>query len=62
MHDEVDVGVDDVVVTVGAGAGVVVIVMVVLEVVSSLQPNQPGVLHMEVDDVVVIVVLLCAWL
>lgn len=60
MHDEVDVGVDDVVVTVGAGAGVVVIVMVVVEVVSSLQPNQPGVLHIEVDDVVVIVVLLCA--
>ena len=37
-----------------------VIVMVVVEVVSSLQPNQPGVLHIEVDDVVVIVVLLCA--
>jgi hypothetical protein len=60
LHDEVDVGVDDVVVTVGAGAGVVVIVMVVVEVVSSLQPNQPGVLHIEVDDVVAIVVLLCA--
>jgi hypothetical protein len=59
LHDEVDVGVDDVVVTVGAGAGVVVIVMVVDEVVSSRQPNQPGVLHVEVDDVVVSVVLLC---
>lgn len=59
MHDEVEVGVDEVVVTVGAGAGVVVIVMVVDVVSSSLQPNQPGVLHVEVDDVVVIVVLVC---
>ena len=59
MHDEVDVGVNDVLVTVGAGAGVVVIVMVVEEVVSSLQPNQPGVLQVDVDDVVVIVILLC---
>jgi hypothetical protein len=59
LHDEVEVGVDDVVVTVGAGAGVVVIVMVVEVVVSSRQPNQPGVLHVDVDDVVVMVVLLC---
>jgi hypothetical protein len=48
-----------VVVTVGAGAGVVeVIVEVVDVVVSSLHPNQPGVLQVEVDDVVVLVVLL----
>lgn len=59
LHDEVEVGVDEVVVAEGTGASVVVIVMVVDVVSSSLQPNQPGVLHVEVDDVVVIVVLLC---
>jgi hypothetical protein len=56
----VDVGDDEVVVAVGAGAGrVEVVVKVVDVVVSSLQPNQPGVLHVEVVDVDVLVVLLC---
>jgi hypothetical protein len=55
-----DVVVDDneVVVAVGAGAGVVVwdVVFVVVSS-SSLQPNQPGVLHVEVDEVLVLVVV-----
>jgi hypothetical protein len=60
LHDEVDVGDDEVDVTVGAGAGSVEVVFTVVDVVvSSLQPNQPGVLHVEVDDVDVLVVLLC---
>lgn len=53
VHVVVDVGVGlDVVVTVGAGEDLLVVVT------SSLQPNQPGVLHVEVEDVVVVVVLL----
>jgi hypothetical protein len=55
-QDDVDVGEDEVVVTVGAGAGVVEcdVLDVVFSPLSSLQPNQPGVLHVEVDDVEVV--------
>ena len=53
-------GEDDVVVAVGAGDGTVEVIFRVVDVVvSSLQPNQPGVLHVEVDEVDVLVVLLC---
>ena len=51
-------------VVVGLGVGWEVVVTVGIEedllvvVTSSLQPNQPGVLHVEVEDVVVVVVLL----
>lgn len=55
MHEDVDVGgEDEVVVAVGAGAGVVVcedFVVVVGSPLSSLQPNQPGVLQVDVEDV-----------
>jgi hypothetical protein len=55
-HDDVDVGEDKVVVKVGAGTGVVEcdVLDVVFSPLSSLQPNQPGVLHVEVDDVEVV--------
>ena len=57
LHDEAVVGADEVVVTVGAGAGDVLCEISVVEVsVSSLQPNQPGVLHVDVDEVVMVVV------
>lgn len=50
---EVDVGKDEVVVMVGAGAGAGVLegleAVVVVEVISSLHPNQPGVLHVDVE-------------
>lgn len=50
-----DVGDEDVVVTVGAGAGVVdedlEVEEDVVESSPSLQPNQPGVLHVDVEDV-----------
>jgi hypothetical protein len=55
-HEEVDVGLEDVVVAVGAGLGVVLCdeeeddVVVFLSPLSSLQPNQPGVLHVDVED------------
>jgi hypothetical protein len=54
-HEEVDVGFEDVVVAVGAGLGVVLCededdVVVFLSPLSSLQPNQPGVLHVDVED------------
>ena len=58
LHDDVEVGDGLVVVTVGAGAAVVVYVFVVVIVTSSLQPNQPGVLQLDVVSVVVTVVLL----
>lgn len=58
LHDEVDVGDDEVVVTVGAGAGEVECLGfdVVFSPLSSLQPNQPGVLQVDddVDDVDVV--------
>lgn len=61
---EVDeVGDEEVVVTVGAGLGlatVVVMVDVSSEGSLSLQPNQPGVLHVDVDDVVVVLVVVVA--
>jgi hypothetical protein len=52
-HDDVAVGDDEVVVTVGAGARVVVCgdFEVVFSPLSSLQPNHPGVLHVDVEDV-----------
>ena len=55
-HDDVEVGVDEVVVAVGAAAGDVVcdVLDVVFSPLSSLQPNQPGVLHVDVDDVEVL--------
>ena len=65
-HEDVDVGVDHVVVAVGAGAvrlvrdGELVVVVVVVVVVvddSSRQPNQPGVMHVDVDRVDVLLVL-----
>jgi hypothetical protein len=49
----VDVGSDDVVVIVGAGAGVADCFVVAVVVTSSLQPNQPGVLHVDVELVLV---------
>jgi hypothetical protein len=56
LHEDVEVGEDDVVVKVGAGAGVVACEDFVVVVPSSpsLQPNQPGVLHDDVDDVEVV--------
>jgi hypothetical protein len=60
-QDDVEVGDDEVVVAVGAGAGVVLCEMweeveaVVFSPLSSLQPNQPGVLHVDVE----VVGLLC---
>jgi hypothetical protein len=53
-YSQVDVAVsdDEVVVAVGAGAGDVVCkVDVVFSPLSSLQPNQPGVLHVDVEEV-----------
>lgn len=62
LHDEVWVGDEEVVVSVGAGAGVALCDVLVVEVsVSSLQPNHPGVLHVDVDDVEVVVVLVCGF-
>jgi hypothetical protein len=51
-HDVVEVGDDEVVVAVGAGARVVVCAdfEVVFSPLSSLQPNQPGVLQVDVED------------
>lgn len=50
-------GAIEVVVAVGTGDGEVACTLDVVDVsVSSLQPNQPGVLHVEVDEVVVVVV------
>jgi len=63
-HEDVDVGVDHVVVAVGAGAvrlvrdgELVVVVVVVVVDDSSRQPNQPGVMHVDVDRVDVLLVL-----
>ena len=62
LQDDVAVGEDEVVVAVGTGAGDVVcdVLVEVFSPLSSLQPNHPGVLHVdvdvehvEVDDVVV---------
>jgi hypothetical protein len=66
LHDEVaadEVGEEDVVVTEGAGAGlatVVVIVEVSSEGSLSLQPNQPGVLQVDVDEVKVVLTVVVA--
>jgi hypothetical protein len=53
LEMDVAMGKDDVVVMVGAGAGVGLLYecegLVVVVVVSSLQPNHPGVLHVEVE-------------
>lgn len=61
LHDDVDVGEEEVVVIVGAGLGEVVCevsvdAFLVVVVDSSRQPNQPGVLQVDVDDVEVDVV------
>ena len=45
-----------VIVGTGSVAGLVVSAEAVVLIVSSLQPSQPGVLHVELDDVVVVVV------
>lgn len=50
-----DEGREEVVVIVGAGAGDGVAAGLLVSV-SSLQPNQPGVLHVDVNDVIVVVV------
>lgn len=66
LHDEVDaeeVGECEVVVTEGAGAGLATVVVIV-EVSSagslSLQPNQPGVLQVDVDEVEVVFTVVVA--
>lgn len=47
---------EDVVVTVGAGVGDVVSECELVVVVSSKQPNHPGVLHVDEDEVELVVV------
>jgi hypothetical protein len=66
LHDEVDaeeVGECEVVVTEGAGAGLAFVVVIV-DVSSSgslsLQPNQPGVLQVDVDEVDVVLIVVVA--
>jgi hypothetical protein len=53
LHEDVEVGDEEVVVKVGAGVGDVVCedFVVVVSSLPSLQPNQPGVLHVDVEDV-----------
>ena len=62
MLVDVDVGRDEVVVMVGAGValGEVILLDDDVVVVSSLQPNQPGVSQVVVDDVEVLVVVVGA--
>lgn len=63
LHDDVEVGEEDVVVTVGAGTGEVVCLAldVVFSPLSSLQPNQPGVLQVDVEDVDVVFEEVLVW-
>lgn len=51
LHDDVKQGGEHVIVTVGAGPGDVVCICEVVVVVSSKQPNHPGVLHVDEDEV-----------